>query len=910
VVTGGASVPLGAAKHRALLVALLLRANEVVSTDLLVEALWPTRPPASAGRLLHVYVSQLRKALPAPRIATVAPGYVLEVRDGELDAERFEHRLEEGRAALAVGNAALASALLGRALALWRGSALADVAYESFTQQEAMRLEELRLVAEEERLAAEVAAGRHEAALSELRALVAQHPLRERPRAQLMLALYRHGRQADALEVYREGRIVLRDELGLEPGAELRHLERAILRHDPALLAPEQPTVGELPMPPNPLIGRERELAELSRLVRHQDARLVTLAGAGGSGKSRLALALAHAVAGSFANGAVLVDLASLRDHALVLRMMMQALGIAERPGESPADTLAEVLRSLEILLVLDSFEHLLPAGPELTRLLAGAPRLRLVVTSRAVLHLSGEHVYPVQPLPEDAALALLVARARAREPRFGTGVEDEEALRAVCRRLDGLPLAIELAAARARLLSPASLRKRLDGRLPVLGVGPRDLPARQQTLRATLEWSTELLQPAERRDLAALSVFAGGCTLDAAEAICGAELDRLSALVDQSLVQHEAWGPTPRFSLLETVREHARELLDGTQREELSRAHASFFTELAERGEGELGGAAQGEWLEHLEREHDNARAALAWLAEAGEAGLELRLAAALGRFRYVRGHLTEGRAAIEDALARGREEPQALRAKACRVASALAVLQGDYAGARGLAEEGLALYRACADAAGEARSLSNLGAILVAMGEHERAADVLDEAVSRARELGDHRLRALALNNRGDLALTEGDWPTATTLFEESLSLLRELGDSVNVARSLFNLGACALERGSDEEALARLHEGLGLCLELGDREDEAWCLVGLAALAERRRESERAALLLGAADALLGAMGASFKPYERRLHEQVRAALAAALEPEALRSALAAGRALDVGSLLAREGADTPA
>jgi len=868
-----------------------------------VEALWPARPPATAGKLLQVYVSQLRKVLPERRIATVAPGYLVEVLDGELDSSRFERGLEEGRAALRDGNAPLAAALLGRALGLWRGPALADVGYDGFVREEADRLEELRRVAQEERLEAEVASGRHDAALAELRALVAEHPLREQPRAQLMLALYRLGRHAEALDAYREGRDAL-DELGLEPGAELRELERAILRHDPTLAAPERADVGELPLPPNALVGRHRELEALGRLVHDPDARLLTLTGAGGSGKSRLALALARATAASFANAAALVDLAPLRDHTLLLPTVMQGLGVSERPGETPAETLAGWLRPRELLVVLDSFEHLLPAGPELVRLLAAAPRLRLVVTSRAVLHLSGERVYPVQPLPEDDALALLVARARALEPGFGTGPDDEEALRAVCRRLDGLPLAIELAAARARMLSAASLRERLDGSLPALGVGPRDLPARQRTLRDALEWSTDLLQPAEREDLAALSVFAGGCTLEAAEAICGTNLDRLSVLVDQSLVQQES-APAPRFSLLETVREHARALLPEGRATAIARAHAVFFTELAERAEVELGGPAQSEWLERLEREHDNARSALAFVARSDEPALELRLAAALGRFRYVRGYLTEGRLALETALARGEAQLPDLRAKAYRVASALAVLQGDYAGARRLAEEGLALYRAVGDEAGVARSLSNLGAILVADGELESAAGVLDEAVVRARALGERRLCALALNNRGDLALTEGDWPTAATLFEESLSLLRELGDAVNVARSLFNLGACALERGSDEEAFARLREGLGLCIELGDREDEAWCLVGLAALGERRGETEQAALLLGAADGLLDAMGASFKPYEHSLHRRVAAALADALDPASLAKALADGRSLDAGSLLGRLG-----
>ena len=909
VVAHGGSVQLGAAKRRALLAALLLRANEVVSADLLVDALWPGRPPASANRLVHVYVSQLRKLLPEPRIDTVAPGYVLRVLDGELDATRFERLLEEGRTALSAGNAPLASALFRRALALWRGSALADVADEGFARDEALRLEELRLVAQEEQLAADVAVGRHELALPELRALLATHPLRERLRAQLMLALYRNGQQADALDIYRDGRRLLQEELGLEPGAELRELERAILRHDPVLAASTQPPLPQLPVPPNRLIGRDRELDELTRLVT-QDARLLTLAGAGGSGKSRLALALARAVADDFANGTVLVDLAPLADHELVLPALMQTLGIAERAGEPPVDSIAEWLRPRELMLVLDNFEHLLPAGPSVVRLLAGAPRLRLVVTSRAVLHLSGEQVYPVQPLREDDALALFVERARALDPRFGTADGDEEALRAVCRDLDGLPLAVELAAARARMLSASSLRERLERRLPVLGVGPRDLPRRQQTLRATLEWSTDLLRPLERRDLAALSVFAGGCTLEAAETICGAELDRLAALVDQSLLQRDASPSAPRFSMLETVREHARGLIPAAEAESVARKHAMFFTELTERSEGELGGPGQAAALEHLEREHDNARAALAWLADAGEAALELRLAAALGRFRYVRGYLTEGRMALEGALARGQEELPTLRAKACRVASALAVLQGDYASARRLAEQGLTLYQECGDAEGEARSLSNLGAILVSSGELERAGAVLDEAVSRSRDLADRRVHALALNNRGDVALIAGEWRTAAELFEESLGLLRELGDSVNVARSLVNLGAAALEGGKDREALARFHEALSVCVALGDREDEAWSLVGLAALVERRGEPERAALLLGAADRLLGNMGASFKPYEHRLHERVSTALHQTLGAETLARLLAEGSALDDTSLVTQAaGADRP-
>lgn len=904
IADGNGLVAVTAPKQRSLLLCLLLHRGEVVSGDRIADALWGDSPPASATKIVQMYVAQLRRALGDEAVETVAPGYRVRVGAEAIDAARFERLLFEGRRTLANGNPELAASLLRRALGLWRGRALEDVVYASFATAEAERLEELRLACLEERFAADLALGRSEDVLPEISALVTEHPLRERLRAHLMLALYRSGRQAEALEAYRDARRALHDGLGLNPGLELRELEKAILRQDSALISPEQPAIrlSRLPVAATPLVGRERELAELRVLLDRPDVRLVTLAGAGGSGKTRLALALAESCGDLFANGVALVELAPLRDPALVLPAVAQAVGLGEEPGVPLECTLADWLAERELMLVADNLEHLAGAERAVAKLVTASPRLTVVVTSRRVLHVSGEHVFPVQPLSEDDAVRLFEARATALDPAFALTPEEESDVREICRRLDGLPLAVELAAGRTRTLTVPALLARLAERLTLTG-GPHDLPARQQTLRDTLAWSVDLLGSEERRDLVRLAVFARGCTLEAAETVCDTNLDRLATLVDHSLVRRDIAAEEPRFVMLETVRDFARELLQVEEDvHELGRRHARYYVELAERAESQLGGQDQGGWLARLEAEHDECRLALDRLARDGEAALELRLAAALGRFRYVRGYLSEGRAAIEGALGRGGEQQPALRAKAFRVGSAICVLQGDYERARELAGAGLALYRQEDDREGVARSLSNLGAILIASGEAGEAANTLDEAVALARTLEDKRVLALALNNRGDVALTQEDWPTASSLFAESLEVLRRLGDETNVARSLFNLGAAAFERGRDDEAHELLVDSLQRCVGLDDKEDIAWCLVALAALAERGGAAERGAALLGAADRLLEGMGATLKPYERRLYEQTSRALGSRLDEETLTALTARGRELALEEALA--------
>lgn len=901
VVGTDGAVALPAAKQRRLLAALALRAGRPASPDALIEAIWGDSPPPSARKLLQVYVSSLRKALPAEvAIVTGSAGYALRLDADSVDAARFERLLAEGRAALRERNNTLAGALLGRALALWRGPAYAEVADDDFARPEAERLEELRLVAVEERIEAQLRLGRHADVLGELRSVTAANPLRERLHRHLMLALYRSGRQADALEICRALRERLRDELGLDPGAELRDLEGRILRQDPALdVASGEPgTASRVPTPPSSLVGRKRELAELRALTERSDVHLLVLTGPGGTGKTRLALELAHAAERSFAHGAAFVELAPIHDPALVVAAMTRALGVPEVPGQQPLETLIAALTGQELLLVVDNAEHLLAATPLFVELVTRAPRLTLVVTSRRVLHLSGEHVFPVPPLAEVEAVQLFAVRARALDPSFALTADCVDDVREICHRLDGLPLAIELAVARINTLTPRALRQRLVRRLAVLTAGPRDLPARQQTLRDTMSWSVDLLHPPEREALGRLAVFAGAWTLEAAEVVCGTQLDVLTALVDHSLVQTRDDVMERRFTMSEVVREFAGELLEsGGESDVLRRRHAMYAIDMAERAERELGGPDQDTWLGRLEAEHDDVRLAQAWLAQAGEAELELRIAAAIGRFRYVRGYLSEGRSALEGALARGEAASPGLRAKACRVASAICVLQGDWARARELCQSGHVLYEFAGDGVGAARSLSNLGAILLGAGEPAAAARTLDEAIESARGLGDRRVLAMALNNRGDVALFSREWDVAVVRFTESLSLLQELRDETNVARSLFNLGAAVLESGREQQASALILDSLDRCVRLDDKEDIAWCLIAIAALCERRGDLESGTTVLGAAGRLLEQIGAELKPYERDLHARTSAALARHLPEPMFTRVYTAGGGLPV-------------
>jgi predicted ATPase/DNA-binding SARP family transcriptional activator len=907
VVVDGAPIALPAMQRR-LLAALVVSDGSVRSLDELADGLWGDTPPASARKLLQLYVSQLRKVLPPPLgIETRAGGYALAVEPGHVDSTRFEELLAEAVAARRAGNPARAGSVAVRALALWRGRAFGDLAYDVALRDEAERLEDLRLAATEERFRAELALGRHDAVVSEVVAHAEASPLREPAQELAMLALYRCGRQSDALAHYAlaHGRL---DELGLEPGRALRSLQQQILRHDPALEAeaPQDDAV-PLPVPPTTLVGREREVAQLVGLLERHDVRLVVLTGAGGSGKTRLALEAARRAAASFANGAALVELAPLRDPALVAQTILASLGAAPASGEDPAEAVLRALAAQDLLLVVDNAEHVRQAAPLYTELVARAPRLTILVTSRAVLHVSGEHVFPVAPLGDADAVDLFVERARLLDPSFARTPENEDDLLEICRRVDGLPLAIELAAARIRTLPTGVLRERLEERLALLTGGPRDLPARQQTLRETIDWSYDLLDEDERTLLARLSVFPAGATLDAVGHVClagddGRALDLVERLLDASLLAVHDGPVERRYRMLETVRQYAAGRLQDGDASETPRRHAEWCLALAETAEQELSGKDQSRWFATLEAEHDNLRAALDHLGHDGDRALKLRLTVALSRFWYVRGYLAEGRGRLDDALADGGDLPAQLVRRAHTASAAHALLQGDYAAATRSSEAALDAARRDGEPRFVANALSNLGAIVLAAGDHERAAAVLEEAVELAREVGDTRIAALAINNLGDLALTTGDYARARPLFEESHGLLVARGDTANIARSLFNRGAVDLMLGDHAAADRRFREALVLAGETGDKEDLAWCLEGLASVAAVAGDGERAATLHGVAGALLAEMGAEFKPFERQLHETTEERARALCGPAVFVSARERGASLPLAEGLA--------
>jgi predicted ATPase/DNA-binding SARP family transcriptional activator len=894
-------VLLTAPRQKVLLAALLCRAGEVVSSESLIEALWAGDPPSSAASVLRLYVSNVRRVLPPGRLVTRRPGYVLIVEKGELDAGRFEALFAEARRARATANPRLARSMLGRALALWRGPALADLGAASFARDAAARLDELRLQCVEERLAVELELGQHCEAVPQLESLVSTYPLRDRLRGQLMLALYRAGRQADALACYRAGRDLLVEEHGLDPGSQLRELERLILRQDDSLdLTPNSKSWAERRRVAPPLtatIGRDREIAEVYRRVLSPAGRLVTLVGPGGVGKTRLAIESAALIGKELADGALLVELAPVRDPRLLLASIGHALGLRAASGLPWLTLIGDHLRNVELLLVLDNLEHLLEAVPTLAQLLTIAPRLRVLATSRTILRLSAEQVVAVAPLPRGAAAELLVRQTIAAGCPPAIVDESRETLELVCDRLEGLPLAIELAAPWLRVLPPAELLRLLDSRLEALRGAARDVAPRHRTLRATIDWSFDLLATDDKRLFRQLSVFAGGFSLDSVSAVAGVEraIEGLEKLVAASIV-HPKGG---RYELLEVVREYAAEQLGDDV--EPRRRHAEYFASLVADAEPQLRGAEQTDWLERLDLEHDNLRAALDWLGSCQDtAEAELRLAAGLGRFWYIRGYIGEGLTRLRHAIDRAGGEDDAL-ATALRAASALAVIQGDYPAAHKFASRSLSTYRRLRDRVGAARALSNLGAILHAQGELDLAAATLDECIDECLHLQQNRLLALAQNNRGDVSLSQRDLDSAYTHFEQSLGILRTLGDSTNITRSVYNLGAVAVEQNRLDDARSLLAESITEATRLGDHEDVAWCLIALAAIASRTNQMHHAALTLGFATALLKRIGATMKPFESSLHEHTRLALGAALGATEADSLLRDGSRLKLDAVL---------
>ncbi len=872
-----------------LLAALAVADGRACQVDELVDALWGERPPFSAPKLVQVYVSQLRRLLPeGVRIRTRVGAYVLEADREAVDARRFERLARESYGAGRDGNAALARSLAAQALALWRGRAYGDLADEEFARAESARLEELRLAMLEERIDAEVALGRPSEALGHALALASEHPFRERAHELAMLALYRCGRQTEALEHYAALRERLRDELGLEPGPALRELQRRILQHDSSLepAADGATPDDSLPVPPTPLVGRERELGALAEILARREIRLLVLTGAGGSGKTRLALEAVRRAAPTYANGATLVELAPLRDPALVLPTIAKRLDVSPPSDIELLDALVGAVRPQELLLLVDNAEHLRDAAPLFAELVARAPRLTLLVTSRAVLHLSGEHVFPVQPLEEDSAVELFEQRARALSPAFRTTAANREAIGEVCARVDRLPLAIELAAGRIGTLSLSALQERLGRRLAVLTGGPRDLPARQQTLRETLDWSIGLLGPDERAVLSRLAVFSGGATLDAAEVVCRADLQTLAALVDAHLVRRLDAGDTPRFGLLETVREYALELL-GHERLETERAFTVFLLCLVEQA---YESTEETVWMARLEAELDNLRAALDSSAARSDPELELQLAGALWRFWWVRGYVDEGIARLSEALARAPDGLPA-RVRALRGIAGLAWSRGELERAEASATEAIALARETGNQEEMLGAHTILGNVAnrrkdfeTARGHHERAMEIRQSLGSEP---------VVEKLNLAVVAMESGDPATAVPLLEEVLESNRRSHDLVGVRGfATINLGQAHYRLGDVESARELFREAREAFSEIGFRAHAAHALQGLAACAAASDLHEEAARLLGRAAAELGDVVDPDDDF-RGLAADVEATVRRAMGDEAFDAASAAGR-----------------
>ncbi|MFI4978343.1 MAG: BTAD domain-containing putative transcriptional regulator [Solirubrobacterales bacterium] len=1041
------ALALGGAKQRALLAILLIEANHVVGLDRLAELLWRHDPPATSNHIIEVYVSQLRRVLEpagAPyRVLVRKPsGYMLQVAPEEVDSAGFQKLVEDAGSA----PPEQAEAQLTRALAMWRGPALADFATEPFAVSEAAQLDELRLHAREELIHAGLAQGRHGRLIGELRALVEGHPLRERLCGQLMLALYRSGRQAEASDVYQRTRQRLVDELGMEPGPDLQALLKKILQQDSSLAAapgrpasstlpsgtvtflltdlegstrrwdrnpaemrqamvvhdevlgrlvtahgglqvesgregdsmfaaftrasdavgcavaaqrafaaqawpagadlhvriainsgeaelraghyygpavyrcarvlvtgygdqvlltqaardlavdalptgvgfrdlgshrlrdlerPEHvfqvvglglraefpplksmdPRRHNLPVSPTGFVGRGPELAEIQEMLAAN--RMLTLIGAGGTGKTRLALQAAAEMIDGFRDGVWLVELASISEPELVAQTAAETLGVREEAGRPILKTLSEWLREKNLLLLLDNCEHLIPAVVGLAdRLLRDCRDLRLLTTSRAALRVDGEAVLRIGPLPEPDAVVLFADRSSAAQRAFHLTDDNAGSVVQICRRVEGIPLAIELAAGRARMMTPAEILAKLQQSFAVLAGGTRSADSRHETMRTAMDWSYWLLNEEEQRLFRRLSVFTRGFTLEAAEFVGGSDgagtIELVGQLVDKSLVTpHESVDRTTRYSILETVKEYAQgRLLEHGELEVTHRRHAAYFAQLVEVARTRLTGPERKKWLRILGVDVDNLRSVFESSTVAPQTALAL--AAGLAEFWEARGEYSEGRTRLDAALAQN-PEPSRTRSEALQAAGLLACLQGDQSAASGYTDQALTLSRSLRDTEGEARCLQQLGQIAVQSEDFAAAPKYLTGALEIATRHGYGQVQAYCEWRLGLVAMFTKDMVGAAAHFQTSLDLSRRIGDVETEAMSLLMLGNISLRQNRIDEARSQLRESLVIQRLEGSSRSVANLIESLAAVAVAEGQTDRALRLGGAAEGL---------------------------------------------------------
>ena len=1038
----GSVLPVTGRVQVKLLAVLVVHANRAVSSDRLIDMVWGPSGSGSDNRL-QMAIARLRRAL-APLAAddvavirTVPGGYLLASGAGAVDAEEFASGLQNARRALAAGDPEQAVALLDRALSLWRGPPLVEVAFEDFAQSEIRRFEELRLVALEARAEAKLQLGRHAELVAELQMLVEQEPAREQLTGQLMRALYGCGRQTAALEAYQRLRVHLATEVGLEPEPALRDLQNQILHQSAELERPaserstahahmprraealalpsgtvtflfsdiegstrlvidrgneqygavlerhreqvrtvlathsgvEVATEGDaffvafarasdalgaasaiqhassegpvrvrvgihtgealivdddyvgldvhkaaricaaahggqvlvsratrdlaggglrdlgvyrlkdltaperlfqlgetefpplrtlrqtnLPVQPTLLLGRQQELTELLGLA--ASARLLTLTGPGGTGKTRLALQLAAHLSDRFRDGAWWVPLAAVSDPAVVLSTIAQHVGAR---GD-----LREHLADRHMVLLLDNLEQVLDAAPLIADLIRSLPDLSVITTSRERLAVSGEQEYPVAPLNAAAAEELFTARARQLHPDF----QPDEAVRELCDRLDRLPLAIELAASRVKLMTPAQILSRLGRRLDLLEAGPRDAPTRQRTMRAAIGWSHDLLSQPERTLFRRLGVFPGSFDLDAAEAICDADLDDLQSLVEKSLLRNNQRG---RFFLLETTREYALEQLDGVgELAEMRRHHADWFLDLGDQAGRRIGSIEQGRWFRRLDDEVDNLRAALAW-AMRHDLRRGIELASTLLRPWRNHGRLTELIAWLEPALNSGHIE-SATRVRALNTVGEALNFVDDFDRARPILEESLRLSRASGDKHAEAFPLRLLGMLEANDGSIPEATRLLEAALAIYRDAGDRANIARTTNLLGDCYLEAGEVDLARGTWEEAVAVATAIGDATLVAHDLGFLGDLALHLNEPDQAESHYRRALEIDQELGDERNDIYSLAGLACAAALKADLDTAGRLWAVAEAAERRIGTRMLAAERARYERI--------------------------------------
>ncbi|MGW4956632.1 BTAD domain-containing putative transcriptional regulator [Nonomuraea sp. NPDC004186] len=927
----GEPVALGGPRVRALLTLLALHAGRIVGGEQLVDGMYGPRPPEGVANALQSQVSRLRRALGRDLVEFHPAGYRLVADPQDVDARRFELLTQQGRQALAGGDPGRAATLLREALELWRGAPLSDAPH---AEAAAAALAELRLAATEDRVQADLDLGRHRELVAELSQLAAAHPLRERLRALLMRALYGSGRQAEALTVYDEARKILDEELGVEPGAELAAAHLAVLRADPALGAPAPDTA---PAPRRQglraqltsFVGRAEEIEQVAARLRTN--RLVTLIGPGGAGKTRLATEAADQEPGDVC----FVELAPVSEDAGVPGAVLSALDIRDAPPTpdrltvDPATRLVTALAGRRLLLVLDNCEHVIAATADLADLLlASCPELRVLVTGREALGITGESILPVAPLrlppPETGspldypAVRLFADRAAAVRPGFAVDAGNAAAVVRICRALDGLPLAIELAAARLRTLPVADVAARLDDRFRLLTRGSRTALPRHQTLHAVVAWSWDLLDESEQRLARRLSVFVGGARPEAAEQVCGLPEDVLFSLAEKSLVEFVGG----RFRMLETIRAFCAErLVESGEAESISEAHARYCLDLVMTADPLLRTAEQLEWLVRLDEESDELDAAIRWATASGQPELGLRLLANCGCYWWMRGNrITSAHLAADLMAALGFRHPPGMEEEyvmcvlirawtggideelRARLAEArqllptynlpmrvefLSMLLSAYTGPPGEYDE---VYTALTSRADElqpwqeALSYGGVAFLLQSVGRAAEALVNFERSLAAFKAIGERWGMVMTLSGLGALYQEKGDFTTAIALADEALAVATELGAETEIAEALCRRGDARLNQADATGARADYLRAAEMSRRNGSTETMAWARLGLGQVALFQGDLDEArALLVQARDEV---------PNDWYTAEETRARITAALDEVHARSTGPAG------------------